>query len=137
MNKKSVLIASVLSLIVACGDGEDRQQKYLERAQQFLADENFDKARIDARNVLQINPKNSEARIILGEIGFQEGDIRKAYSMYQSVIDEDPTSVGAYEGIVKVFIVVKDFERANDNADKGLEIEPKNVGAFVVFLAEL
>lgn len=100
MNKKSVLIASVLSLIVACGDGEDRQQKYLERAQQFLADENFDKARIDARNVLQINPKNSEARIILGEIGFQEGDIRKAYSMYQSVIDEDPTSVGAYEGIV-------------------------------------
>ncbi len=127
MNKKSVLIASVLSLIVACGDGEDRQQKYLERAQQFLADENFDKARIDARNVLQINPKNSEARIILGEIGFQEGDIRKAYSMYQSVIDEDPTSVGAYEGIVKVFIVVKDFERANENADKALEIEPTNV----------
>ena len=38
MTKKAVLIASVLSLIVACGDGEDRQQKYLERAQQFLAD---------------------------------------------------------------------------------------------------
>ncbi|MBT8149149.1 MAG: tetratricopeptide repeat protein, partial [Gammaproteobacteria bacterium] len=125
---KKVLSMAILtaSLIAGCGEGEDRQAKYLERAQEFFAEENYDKARIDARNVLQINPKNSAARLILGDINFQQGDIRKAYGMYQSVIDEEAENAEAHTRLSRLYTAVKGYDQAIEHADKALALDPGN-----------
>ena len=81
--------------LIACSGGEDRQAKYLERAKTYLEQENYDKARIEERNVLQINPKNAAARQVLGEINFVDGDIRKAYGNFLSVLDLEPENIDA------------------------------------------
>jgi tetratricopeptide (TPR) repeat protein len=125
--KKYLLMAAVLSTLVAgCGEGEDRQAKYLERAQNYFAEENYDKARIDARNVLQINPKNAEARLVLANISFEGGDIRKAYGGYQSVLDEAPENIDAHIGLTKLFVAVRGFDQALTHADTVLEAQPDN-----------
>lgn len=118
-----ILFATIL---VGCGEGGDRQAKYLERAEKYFAEENYDKAKVDARNVLQINPKNVAARLVLGDISYVDGDIRKAYGMYQSVVDEGVDNVNAHAGLAKVYTAVKAFDKAVEYADKVLAVEPSN-----------
>ncbi|MBT8150457.1 MAG: tetratricopeptide repeat protein [Gammaproteobacteria bacterium] len=125
--KKFGLIALLFTLVlVGCGDGSDRQAKYLERAKKYLAEENLDKARIDASNVLQINPKSAEARLVLGDIHVKSGDIRKAYGMYQSVLEEDDSNVEARVAIVKLYASVRAYKEAVEHADKVLAVQPEN-----------
>ncbi len=126
MNKLLVTVLVSTLFLAACGDGADRQEKYLERAQRYFAEENFDKARIDAQNVLQINPKNVEARQILGDISFQNGDIRKAYGMYLSILEESPDHVGANTALAKTYIAVRSYEQALEHVNTVLAVEPEN-----------
>ena len=70
-NKKFMVIGMVrkaglsvifsAALLVACG-GEERQGEYLARAQEYYNQDNLDKAKIEAKNVLQINPNNAAGR---------------------------------------------------------------------------
>ena len=113
----------LVGLIAACGSGEDRQEKYLERAQAYYDDADLDKARIEARNVLQINPKNAEARHLLGEINFDNGNIRKAYGMFLSVLDEDPDNIPANTAMAKIYIAVKDYEKTLEHCNSVLAID--------------
>ena len=127
--KSFVHILSVLmlvGLIAACSSGEDRQEKYLERAQAYYDEGKIDKARIEARNVLQINPKNTAARQLLGEISYDDGNIRKAYGMFLSVLDESPDNIAAHTAMAKIYITVKDYDKTVEHANSILAIESDN-----------
>ena len=126
INKKIFSVFLIIFFLYACGGGENRQVKYLERAKNYFDEENFDKARIEARNVLQINPKNIEARYILGKINIEEGDIRKAYGNFSTVIDEEPENIPANTAMADLFIKVRDYERAIEHCDVILANEPNN-----------
>lgn len=129
LNKSLIRLLSALMVVVfatACGEGEDRQDKYLERAKAYFAEEKFEKAGIEARNVLQINPKNSQARLLLGDLSFQDGNIRKAYGMFQSVLEAEPDNAQAHTSLAKVYIAVKDYDKTIEHTNKVLAIEPAN-----------
>lgn len=125
-NKNFFFFLLVIFSLYACSGGENRQVKYLERAQSYFDEENFDKARIEARNVLQINPKNTEARYLLGKINIEDGDIRKAYGNFSTVIDEEPENIPANTAMADLFIKVRDYERAIEHCDVILANEPNN-----------
>ena len=122
-----ILFAFLLvGLVSACGDGENRQEKYLERAQAYFDDDKLEKARIEARNVLQINPKNTAARQLLGEINYSNGNIRKAYGMFLSVLDEEPDNTAAHTSMAKIYIAVKDYEKTIEHCNSVLAIDEKD-----------
>ena len=129
LTKSFVRILSALmlvGLIAACSSGEDRQEKYLERAKVYYDEGDIDKARIEARNVLQINPKNTAARQLLGEISYDDGDIRKAYGMFLSVLDESPDNIAAHTSMAKIYIAVKDYDKTIEHSNSILAIESNN-----------
>ncbi len=128
--RSSVLFLFVTTLLIACSGGEDRQAKYLERAKNYLELENYDKARIEAKNVLQINPKNAAARYVLGEINFIEGDIRKAYGNFLSVLDLEPENIEANIAMARIYVGVRDYPKGLEHCDTVLSVEPENTEAM-------
>lgn len=132
MNKRVFVLLNAVLLfgLVGCGGGEDQQVKYLERAKQHLANENYEKAKVDARNVLQINPKNIEARVVLADIHFQDGELRPAFGGYSAAIQEQPDNVQANLGLAKIQTAVRDFDKAIEHCDVVLEKNPQNADAL-------
>ena len=57
---KSLVLMLAASLLIACGGKEERKAKYLERGKAYFEEQNFDKARVEFKNVLQIDPKTAE-----------------------------------------------------------------------------
>jgi putative PEP-CTERM system TPR-repeat lipoprotein len=65
---------SLALLLVACGSFGLDEEQLLQRAKSYLEDEQYQAAAIEARNTLQKNPQNAEARYLLGVITLEYGD---------------------------------------------------------------
>ena len=64
INNRLLLTSALLAALFlsGCGGAEARKTKHLEKGMAFLADENFEKARVEFRNALQIAPNDGEIR---------------------------------------------------------------------------
>ena len=62
------LLLCLSAALAACSGPEERLARAIERGEQFMADEDFEKARVEFSNALQIDPNNAEV-IFMAEIG--------------------------------------------------------------------
>jgi len=97
----SVLVAS----LVACGGADDRKVKYLEKGKAYLADKNYEKARIEIKNVLQIDPKFAEAYYIMGQLEEKKKELSKSLSNYKKAIELDPGHIKAKVSLAKIYVI--------------------------------
>lgn len=66
---KYLLVAFVLTaLLAACGKPEISDVEHVQQAKQYQTDGDFKASLIELKNALQKNPKNPEARLLLGEL---------------------------------------------------------------------
>ena len=80
---KVLVIISLSYVVIACGGAEERKAAYLEKAEKSLNAGDLDKARIELKNVLQIDPKDARAYFKLGTIFERQQEFRKAFGNYQ------------------------------------------------------
>ena len=114
---KGVVLLLTASLLVACGGKEERKAKYIERGKAYMADENYDKAKIELKNVLQIDPKEARAYLYLGEINEKSQQWRGAFTNYQKAVNFDPELTEARVRLAKVYLAQAAAMRAQENQD--------------------
>jgi len=119
----SILVASALALS-ACGGAQARKAKHLEKGEAYLAAGNFEKARVEVQNALQIAPTDAEARFQMGVIFEKLGKIREAAQYYQGTIDLQPDHLGARTNLARLYILSAVPERAMENLKPALEKHP-------------
>ena len=74
---KVLIIVSIAFMVIACGGAEERKAAYMEKAEKSLNAGDLDKARIELKNVLQIDPKDAQAYFKLGNIFERKKEFRK------------------------------------------------------------
>jgi tetratricopeptide (TPR) repeat protein len=85
-----LMLVVAAGLLSACGGKEERKAKYLERGKTFLAEKNYEKATLEFKNVLQIDPKSAEAFLHLGEIDEKKQNWPRSFANYQKASELDP-----------------------------------------------
>jgi len=98
------IILSIAVFTVACGGPEARKQKSLEASEAFLAENNLDKARVELRNVLQIDPNDAEARYLSGVVAERLQNTRQAAAHYRGALDVAPDHEKARAGLAKIYV---------------------------------
>lgn len=74
---KSILCASVVLVISACGDNESAQT-YITQAESLIVKEQNNAAVISLKNALKLEAKNAQARFLLGRLYLAQGDAENA-----------------------------------------------------------
>jgi len=97
----SILVAS----LVACGGAEERKTKYLEKGKAYLEEKNYDKAKIEFKNVLQIDPKFADAYFYMGQMEEANKNLRKALGNYNKAIEIDPKYTDAKIKLAKIYTI--------------------------------
>ncbi|HKE43991.1 MAG TPA: tetratricopeptide repeat protein [Steroidobacteraceae bacterium] len=100
-----VIVALLATIAAGCGGAEARKARHLERGQSYLAAGNYEKARIEFRNALQIDPKDVQARYLSGQVAEKLGNLRDAVGLYQSVIDTDPQYAKAVASLGRLYVL--------------------------------
>ena len=114
LNRAILFAASGLMVLTlsACGGAEARKARHLEKGQTYLSAGNFEKARIEFQNALQIAPADPEARFENGVVDEKLGKLREAGQFFQGTIDVSPDHQGARTKLARLYL----FAGAPDKA---------------------
>lgn len=130
--KKWILAAVIAAVLTGCGGAEERQEKYLERAQELFDKGDFDKARIEAKNVLQINANNAKARLLMAELNENDRNWPQMYAELSVAIEADPKLTAARVKFIQLLIASGQLDKAAEQIAKIQEYDPNNADAFAM-----
>ncbi|MEW8556712.1 MAG: tetratricopeptide repeat protein [Candidatus Thiodiazotropha sp.] len=129
----SLIIISLLLLLgTACADKTESKQKYFDRGMELFEQGNFTKARLEFKNVLQIDPKDANAYYMFGQIEEKEENWPKAYALFLRATELDPRHVDAQVHLGTIFALAGETEKALAAADAALEVIPNDAAAMVL-----
>ncbi len=127
-----LLIVSMVQLLTACGGAEDRKAKYFERGMELYEQGNYVKAKLEFKNVLQIDPKDAEGHYMFGLIMEKEQNWRQAYALFLRAVELNPNHVGALTHLGRLYAMSGSPEKAIEAADKVLVQKPGDAAAMVL-----
>jgi len=89
---KLFLIIIMLHIVFssACTDSDKQVNSHTERGIDFIENQQPEKARIEFKNVLQIDPLNGKAYYYLGHLEEQRGELASAIRNYTRSLDLNP-----------------------------------------------
>ena len=91
---KHFLIAIITVMVLAgCGGAEERKAAYLEKAKQSIELGDLDKARIELKKVVHIDPKDAQAYFKLGNVFEQQKNYQKAFGNYRKAEELNPENL--------------------------------------------
>jgi tetratricopeptide (TPR) repeat protein len=140
MNTKNIAVLGALTLAVllaGCGGKEERLASHMQKGKNYFAEGNLDKARIELKNVLQIDPKHGEAYFVSGQIEEQQRNVQKAYANYQKAVDLDPANVAAIARLGNIYLFAGDLAQAEKSADSALGKKPDDPAGLTLRAAVL
>ena len=119
-----VPVAAAVLLTSGCGGAESRKARHFAKGQEYLAAENYEKARIEFRNALQIAPTDSEARYENGVVEEKLGRPQAAVPFYQGALDSNPDNVKARAALGRIYLLGGQPTMALDTVQPGLAKHP-------------
>jgi tetratricopeptide (TPR) repeat protein len=129
---KLVCAVAIASLMAGCGGTEQRKAGYVEKGERYLAERNYEKARVEFRNALQIDPNDGHARYQLGHIAEKLGNPREAAGYYQAVIDQDANDLESRAALGRLYLLGGAPARALELVTPGLTQDPNNAQLLTV-----
>ena len=111
-------------LLAACGGAQARKVKHLAKGQAFLTAGNYDKARVEFQNALQIAPADPDARFETGVVDEKLGRTREAGQFYQATIDVSPDHVGARTALARLYLFAGASDKTLELIKPALEKHP-------------
>lgn len=129
---KATMSFLFVGLLVSCSSSEDRQAKYLERAQARYESAEYKKALVEVRNVLQINPENTEARYLWALVQEKERNWDGMHTNLKLLVQQKPEFVEARIKLGQLYYHAQDDNKALEQADAVLAIESGNADAHTM-----
>jgi tetratricopeptide (TPR) repeat protein len=127
VNFVKVLLLIVVSLAqLGCESPAQRATEYLDKAQAHYDAGDYVKARLEAQNAAQVEPKNAQARYLLALLAERDGDIKQMFGHLIVAADSDPNNVEARLKLGTLYFVGQAFDKAQDEVDALLMLAPND-----------
>ncbi len=134
-HNKSLLIAIMMVTMMmfsACSDKAASKKSYYDRGMELFEQGNYTKARLEFKNVLQIDPKDADAYYMFGLLEEKEENWQKAFSLYLRATELNPNHVNAQVHLGTIYVLAGDTDKALAAADAALQVDPKHSEALVL-----
>lgn len=135
--KISICVVCAYALI-SCGGAEERKSVYLEKARVSFNSGDLEKARIEIKNVIQIDPKDSEAIYFLGKVYEKQQDYRKAFAHFKKAEELNPDLLENKAKLGRMYLIfTTDTEKVQQRIDYILAKDPENASGLLLKAAML
>jgi tetratricopeptide (TPR) repeat protein len=122
----------LISVLAACGGAEDRKSAHMEKGQELYDEGNFEKARLEFKNVLQIDPKDIPARYALAQTLEQTQNWRGAAGHYLGILEAEPTHLDSLSRMGQIYLLGRNIEKAEEHAEKILAQNPADADGLTL-----
>jgi putative PEP-CTERM system TPR-repeat lipoprotein len=123
----AVLIAASLLPLSGCGSPEERAAGYVAKAQQYFDAGDYKNAQIEARNAIQVTPKDVKARYLMALLAEKADRADEMSKHLLIVVDEDPKHVDARVKLGNLMFLGRAYDGAAEQAKALRELAPEDV----------
>lgn len=134
---RAVALGVALTLLAGCSSKVERIQSSLTKATDYVRVSDWDKANVEIRNVLQIDPKNAQAYFISGQVADGKRDFQRAYGSYLKALELKPDHVEAKVGLARIYLLAGELDKSGKAVSEVLAVDAKNLGARTIQAALL
>jgi Tfp pilus assembly protein PilF len=125
-------IAGAVLLVLACQSPEERLAEHVQRAETYYESKEWEEAKIEFLNVLQLDPDNADAHFKMGDTLWELREYAEARWQYKETVRLDPENL---EARIKLAEVELSFQRRRDattQVEAILERDPENVEGLLL-----
>jgi len=102
----------------------------LQAAFEYFQKGNLEQAELACKDILQLQPDNSDVLHLLGVISYQQGKHDLAVQYINKSIEVDPCNASAYYNLGTVFRENAQLDEAVDSYKKAINIDPANAASY-------
>ena len=129
---RAVALCAAITLLAACSSKADRLHQGLEKGAEYVRLADWDKANVEVRNVLQIDPKNAEAYYLAGQVAEAKREIQRAYGSFSKALELKPDHLEAKVALGRIYLLAGDVDKAGKSIDEVLAVNATHVGARTI-----
>jgi tetratricopeptide (TPR) repeat protein len=122
---------AIVLLLLGCSK-EGRIESHLEKGKALFAQGDLDKAGVEIRNVLQLDPKHVEGWLMSGRIFEERNDLRNAVGNYLKVVELDAANLEAKRRLARIYLLAGAPDKAADTVATILAAAPDDLDARTV-----
>lgn len=121
----------MVCFLIGC-EGKDNQEKYLIKAKELYEEGNYAKAKVEVKNLLQINKSNSEGRYLLALLYEKDQNLAQVFANLSLAVESDPANIPARIKLGQIYFSGQAYDKALAEANAVLEVEPDNPDALFI-----
>jgi Tfp pilus assembly protein PilF len=91
--------------LAACGGAEGRRDAHMQRGQEHLQAGRLEKARLEFKNAVQVDPRFPPARLALARVQEDLGDPQAAAGQYRAALDLEPGQPQARLRLARLYVL--------------------------------
>ena len=132
MTVRVLVAAATCAVLAGCSSKAERIASGLRKGTQYVASADWDKAGVEARNVLQMDPRNAGAYLIAAQVEDGKDQFRNAFANYSKVVELKPDSVEARLALGRLYLLSGDLDNAGKLIQPVLAADPQNLRAMTL-----
>jgi tetratricopeptide (TPR) repeat protein len=128
------LVCSLLLLgaLFGCSSKEEKKARHLEKARQYLEKNELQKAVIELKNVIQLDPANDTAQYELGETYLKLKQGNEAFQAFSKAVSTNPDNMKAQLKVGQILLLGRRAADARKKAELVLEKQPNDMEALTL-----
>ncbi len=120
------------ALLSGCGGAAARKAAYAAKGREHLSQRDYEKARVEFRNALQIDPNDVDLRFDNGLAAEKLGDIRGAVAFYRAALELNADFAPAHAGLGRLYVFAGMPKQAMGEVESAMVKHPDDVGLLTV-----
>jgi len=125
-----LLVAVMISF--GCSGPEAKKMSFFEKGKTYFEQKDYQKAKLEFKNAIQIDPKFIEAIFMLGQSELRENDLKSAFAHFRKVVEMDSTHLGAQFQLAKLFFAAQQVDKAEEKIALILTADPEHKEALIM-----
>ena len=122
----------VFILLVGCSSPEQKRAKFYAKGVKLYEQDRRDKASLEFRNAIQIDPKFADAYYMLGLIEDKRGNVKGAYDNQLTAVRLAPGNLKARYQLGRIYLGLQAPDKTLEEVEVILKREPANAEALVL-----
>jgi tetratricopeptide (TPR) repeat protein len=129
---RALIVVTVAVLVSGCGGAQSRLASHMKRGQAYFQAGDVAKAGVEFRNAMQIDPKDAQARLMAAETQEKLGQLRGAYGLLQSVVEDHPDNIAARTALGRLLVTAGDAKQALEIVKPAMVVKPNDAALLAI-----